>query len=523
MVNQRKSGSCSICKRRGYTEWHHIISQHHAIRTGQEDLLDNPDNLIELCKRCHDQTTASMVRKRLLKEGKRIVKQPARKKVVKQVKDTGNKTQTKNETRDQRRKRQRAEQMQELERIEESITNLELRGVFWRDSPYNQLKQLIGFLQKVSSEDEVAEKWSEFFHQGARLRALYPKDHWLYDEQHFDKTLSSDFEKEGFCWTINGGAWRKDVSREQANFELNLAKLRAKQRGALENLQRIAAAHEESERKRIEFEESVVSLESRGVYFSKSPVWEFNKFLTYLRGVSENDEIAKKWIQRAKNRELGNLEALYPSDHWLHNEQKFDQQLSAEFEDDGFCWTQKGGAWKRGLTSEQANAEMVLAGIISQERILIEKEEVRKEAEMETREKEKHMLDCIESLTSRGVYCSNSPVTNTSNLISYLKGTSSESGLSMKWTDYFNENSFVRIYPKDHWLHNEEDFDSKSSKKFEKDGFCWTENGGFWMHGLSMEQAKAEVKLAEVKAQQKAILEREQEKVNSLKKKGKKR
>ena len=65
----RKSGACKICEKRGYTEWHHIISRYHSIRTGQEHLLQNSNNVIELCRRCHNQTTASMVRKRLLKEG----------------------------------------------------------------------------------------------------------------------------------------------------------------------------------------------------------------------------------------------------------------------------------------------------------------------------------------------------------------------------------------------------------------------------------------------------------------------
>ena len=63
-----KEGSCKICKKVGYTEWHHIISRNHLIISGQKNLLKNPDNLVELCKRCHNQTTASMVRKRLLKQ-----------------------------------------------------------------------------------------------------------------------------------------------------------------------------------------------------------------------------------------------------------------------------------------------------------------------------------------------------------------------------------------------------------------------------------------------------------------------
>ena len=66
----KKNGFCKICKKRGYTEWHHIISRNHAIMSGQEKLLKNADNIIELCKNWHNQTTASMVRKRLLRGNK---------------------------------------------------------------------------------------------------------------------------------------------------------------------------------------------------------------------------------------------------------------------------------------------------------------------------------------------------------------------------------------------------------------------------------------------------------------------
>ena len=54
-----KSGVCRICGREGYTEWHHIISRGHAKKTGQIELITNPGNIVELCKSCHDQTTAS--------------------------------------------------------------------------------------------------------------------------------------------------------------------------------------------------------------------------------------------------------------------------------------------------------------------------------------------------------------------------------------------------------------------------------------------------------------------------------
>jgi hypothetical protein len=55
----RKVRQCRICEARGYTEWHHIISQGHARKSNQHRLITNPGNVVELCKKCHNQTTAS--------------------------------------------------------------------------------------------------------------------------------------------------------------------------------------------------------------------------------------------------------------------------------------------------------------------------------------------------------------------------------------------------------------------------------------------------------------------------------
>ena len=57
-----KQRECRICGVSGYTEWHHIISRGHAKKTNQLDLIDNPGNVVELCRGCHDQTTASKSR-----------------------------------------------------------------------------------------------------------------------------------------------------------------------------------------------------------------------------------------------------------------------------------------------------------------------------------------------------------------------------------------------------------------------------------------------------------------------------
>jgi 5-methylcytosine-specific restriction endonuclease McrA len=56
----KKARICRICGDRGYTEWHHIISQSYARKHDQKDLIRNPGNVVELCKPCHDKTPASM-------------------------------------------------------------------------------------------------------------------------------------------------------------------------------------------------------------------------------------------------------------------------------------------------------------------------------------------------------------------------------------------------------------------------------------------------------------------------------
>ncbi len=66
-----KQSECRICGKTGYTEWHHIISRGHAKKTNQLDLIENPGNVVELCKECHDQTTASKSRYLLEKKQKK--------------------------------------------------------------------------------------------------------------------------------------------------------------------------------------------------------------------------------------------------------------------------------------------------------------------------------------------------------------------------------------------------------------------------------------------------------------------
>jgi len=63
-----KKNSCEICGAEGYTEWHHIISQHKCRQEGLDHLISSRANVVELCQRCHDLTTASLLRKNM--EGK---------------------------------------------------------------------------------------------------------------------------------------------------------------------------------------------------------------------------------------------------------------------------------------------------------------------------------------------------------------------------------------------------------------------------------------------------------------------
>ena len=179
-----KTGSCSICKKKGLTEWHHIISQHHSKRTGQFDLLDNPDNVIELCPSCHRQTTASMVRKRLTKEKgplskpKRKAKRPARRVTV------------------DPEERKRAVQLRR--RWKQSRKDLAKRGAFRLSysGPKRTQKQISSSLKL----------------KGTKIEELYPPDHWLHDPKKYNEYKCKLFEGDGWCWNKKGGAERKAPS-----------------------------------------------------------------------------------------------------------------------------------------------------------------------------------------------------------------------------------------------------------------------------------------------------------------------
>ena len=181
MTLMQKSGICKICRRSGRTDWHHIISQHHAIKTRQTHLLDNPDNVIELCRKCHNQTTASMVRKRLTRKYGRINSGPPRKRLTPQ------------EKRALREKKQKEKE----KIIEESMRKIVARGGGLWIGKYRPSRAMEKFRQ-VHRGDVF----------GVEIEHLYPPDHWLHSPERISNSLSKRFERD-WMWTLSGGAFPK--------------------------------------------------------------------------------------------------------------------------------------------------------------------------------------------------------------------------------------------------------------------------------------------------------------------------
>ena len=181
MALMQKSGICKICKRSGKTDWHHIISQHHAIKTRQTHLLDNPDNVIELCRKCHNQTTASMVRTRLTRKYGPINSRPSRRRLTPQEK---------------RALRER-KQKEEEKIIEDSMRKIVARGGGLWIGKYRP-KTVMREFRGVHDGNVL----------GVEIENLYPPDHWLHSPERYSSSLSKRFERD-WMWTLRGGAFPK--------------------------------------------------------------------------------------------------------------------------------------------------------------------------------------------------------------------------------------------------------------------------------------------------------------------------
>ena len=176
-----KTGQCKICKRKARTEWHHIISQYHSIRTGQEHLLDNPDNVIELCIRCHKQTTASMVRKRLTR-----------------IHGPVSRTRRRLPTAEEKRAARAEIHYNKKQQMYNSIEKMSERGVATiqkRQLPHRTIKRLRRYFPGEIGEIE--------------MKMLYPPDHWLHSSEDYIPSISKRFERE-WVWAPGGGAIRKE-------------------------------------------------------------------------------------------------------------------------------------------------------------------------------------------------------------------------------------------------------------------------------------------------------------------------
>ena len=72
MGRKTKVGRCRICTKKRELDPHHIISQHRAKKINQKQLIRNPGNIVFICRKCHNQTTASLVRRKMAMKDKTL-------------------------------------------------------------------------------------------------------------------------------------------------------------------------------------------------------------------------------------------------------------------------------------------------------------------------------------------------------------------------------------------------------------------------------------------------------------------
>ena len=65
-----KKASCRICNEIRVLEAHHIISRGHAIKSDQKELIINKGNIVYICRKCHNQTSASKSRFKIMMQDK---------------------------------------------------------------------------------------------------------------------------------------------------------------------------------------------------------------------------------------------------------------------------------------------------------------------------------------------------------------------------------------------------------------------------------------------------------------------
>ena len=273
--------------------------------------------------------------------------------------------------------------------IADSSSILIKRGVFCEDESMDlNVKQMWRIFKIYSKNPELTdEKWHkemERWHAMTRkpLISLYPPDHWFHDSQYYDEKLSKEFERDGYLWTSGGAAVNPKIRKKQildadkkrreqiaAREEMRLEKEKAREERRLEKekARELAVIAEEERKRRVEEEskqelirrekekekqekfrmDCIKKLKNRGVMIDHSMATSMASFSRGLKKNSQQDEISSKWMDYfstvSKSIDLG---PLYPPDHWLHDNEKFNSSLSNEFEHDGFGWTESGFASK---------------------------------------------------------------------------------------------------------------------------------------------------------------------------------
>ena len=100
------------------------------------------------------------------------------------------------------------------------------------------------------------------------------------------------------------------------------------------------------EKQEVERKASIEVLEERGVFYSMRkgrPSVRVTRKM-FRRAARRKDEKAKKWFAVFETNGNRPLISLYPPDHWLHDPERYDANLSQEFEEDGYKWSGRGGA-----------------------------------------------------------------------------------------------------------------------------------------------------------------------------------
>ena len=154
MARRGKTGPCRICKKKRKLDPHHIISRGHAKKTKQHHLITNQGNIVWICRKCHNQTTASKSRWKIKYEGKEIEVLTI---TVSELKREISRIKSENKTR-MREIRKLAEE--EIARKEDEIQDLKEEN--------EELREAQELLDSLSIEHQIARGTKKIFDQVSR-------------------------------------------------------------------------------------------------------------------------------------------------------------------------------------------------------------------------------------------------------------------------------------------------------------------------------------------------------------------